>query len=1690
MKKRYRFLNITIILTLLMGFFVIPVAAVETGPGDSVAVKPDSGDIGQYANYSRTQGAPKPSDEWTAVAMTDVEIVQDAVSKGTGVYIVQLVDAPLALYTGGVPGLAATNPAAAGAQKLDANSPASLAYRTYLAGKRDGAVRLANKALGRTLNIKFEYEAALNGFASEMSAQEAAQLTKLPEVWRVDRERMQYIQTDAGPEWIGAFGIWDGTSTGGLPGTKGEGIIVGVIDTGIDPWNPSFADVGGDSYDHTNPWGSGTYAGVCDSTNTSPPAGVVAYDATFPCNDKLIGVWGYTAADANPRDTDGHGSHTSSTAAGNVTYNTTITMPNGLAFSNDISGVAPHANIIMYDACADTGGCPGAALSKARDQAILDGVDVINYSIGGAYWPDPWADVDALSWLSIRAAGIFAATSAGNDGPAPGTLGSPAAFPWVTSVGNLTHNRAYVNTLVLTNSNPLSDSIELVGLGMTSGMTQTARVVYSIDYANPPTITVEDARLCGKGDSDFPDNPFPPGTFNGEIVVCERGIYPRVSKSQLVFEAGAGGFVLAQPVAAGGGPGSRVADPHALPGLHIDYNTYQTLKAAVANGFDMGIIPGSNRILDASYADIMAAGSSRGPNGSVPDLIVPSVAAPGSSIWAAYHIGDSDGEYTYNMIGGTSMASPHVAGAFALLKDLRPGWSPAEAQSAVMLTADTTVLKDDAVTPASPFDTGSGRIDVGLAAQSGLVMEITEADYQAANPASGGDPKDLNTPSMANSQCVGACSWERTLTSAVAYTVTWTASADPAVGTSISVTPSSFELGPGESQVVEVEYDVNALDAAEWVFGSVTFTPDTVGTPQAHMPLAVIPVQSTVPDDQLVVTQRNAGSKMLTDLLSKLAIANLTGTFTGLQLPDENMLSVFQHALPTDDFPEVFFTDVGNVGVVTLTVPAGAARLVAEVMDTTSPDLDMLVLYDQNGNGAPEFADLANDNFCQSASGGPYEYCSILEPPVGTWWALILNYEASTVGQPDPVTLGTAILTVDAGNLILDGPGAVAQGTPYSATVLFDEMMTPGKTWYGAVALSTDTGEAPFGMFAFDVVRLSDDVQKDGPAGALVGATVMYTITVDANTHYDVPLTYMITDTLPAGMTLVPGSASATMGTVSEVGNSVLWSGTMEVPVGVYLATDNNVDPTCDTPFGGYVNLSAFGIYPDPGISGDTQTWWYDSLGAGTDFYGAAIAKPYFTDDGFTMFSANDHGTDPWTNQDLPDSSLPNGITAQYWRDMEISYSPPPTNTGVSAATAGALWLVEFDDANVYGEPTETLDYEIVAWISADPSPGSWDIMYAYDNVNISDTVGTVGIENATGTIATQYAYDDFTPTDGLVVCLDWVYPDDPAVITFEAMIETDVTDAFLVNTVVHDTDMLGHKPESTEFTTGIATVSKIAPSLVTTGSTMSYKLMMNSFAPIGWFVVTDTIPVGTSYAGGVDATGGLAIFDAGSDAVVWTSLVNEVVDPGFELAATTPGWEEGGDIAGPTCSETWCGEDAAHTGDYYLWFGGWGVTNMAYVSQTVSIPVASEAVLTYWIAVGANPVADEIVLEVELDGVLLAIYTEEDALVYGTYKQVAIDISAFADGGDHVLVLQGTEIGTTLANIFVDDVSIVAGKEVTSNSISMTFDVLVTGALGTSITNTAHFDIGSAFVDIDAVTDIRSFFWMPRIMRNYSNQP
>jgi subtilisin family serine protease len=348
---------------------------------------------------------------------------RDAVIESTALntYIVVFDEPPAARFRGfgkaetGRPRLAATSPAATGARKYDARSLEAITYTQYLDQLRHARLNEASNRLGRPLVPTHVYIHAMNGMAIRLTASEAQAMAGMDGVRSVAPEFTRFLQTDRGPQWIKANLMWNGTATGTQ--RRGELVIVGVIDGGINHTHSAFAGTG-----ITNPLGANVYRGYCAATSPAP------------CNSKLIGLWNFTSGNGSnvlPTDGDGHGTHTASTAAGN-------------AFSI-YSGVAPRANIIAYKACPDLE-CPGGALLASIDQAVNDGVDVINYSIGlGA--TDPWATLggaindDTEAFLAAREAGIVVAAAAGNDGPAPGTHAGPANSPWVLGVAAATHDR-------------------------------------------------------------------------------------------------------------------------------------------------------------------------------------------------------------------------------------------------------------------------------------------------------------------------------------------------------------------------------------------------------------------------------------------------------------------------------------------------------------------------------------------------------------------------------------------------------------------------------------------------------------------------------------------------------------------------------------------------------------------------------------------------------------------------------------------------------------------------------------------------------------------------------------------------------------------------------------------------------------------------------------------------------------------------------------------------------------------------------------------------------------------------------------------------------------------------------------------------------------------------------------------------
>lgn len=759
------------------------------------------------------------SDMFRLSAQQPEEIAFTANNISSNIYIVRLQEPAIAVYEGGISDLKATSAKANGKKKLDTHSQAAKKYGKFLKNRQRDVLAKAGNMFSRALNPRYSYQHAINGFAVELSVEEAKAMASMDGVVSVQRERMEHLLTDVGPEWIGAPNLWTSNSDG----PKGEGMVVAVLDSGINSDHPSFADIGGDGYDHENPLGSGNYlpGSYCDT---------VAPDF---CNDKLIGAWDFTDIDGTvPEDDDGHGSHTASTAVGNVVDGALLVAPT-ITQSFNISGVAPHANLIAYDVCQRT--CPGAALVAAINQVLIDagnlpnGIAALNYSISGG--GNPYNDTVELGFLAAVEAGIYVSASAGNSGPTASTVAHLG--PWVSTTAASTHNRKIGNSLI----DMSSDSASLPAIDGTS---------FSAGYGPAPIIHANTTAFDPAGQCL---DPFPPGTFSGEIVVCDRGTIARTAKGQNVLAGGAGGYVLANL----GQGESTSADAHFLPAIHIGDSAATQLRDWLSdNANTVATITPATPNYDEENGDVMAGFSSRGPQLAF-SVLKPDITAPGVDIMGAEANGQAPAP-EYQVISGTSMSSPHNAGAGALLAAAHPDWTAAEIKSAIMMTAVTeNTFKEDGTTPTDPFDLGAGRIELGLANNIGLVMDESVANFLAANPETGGDPKTLNIASMMDNNCVGTCSWTRTVTNKTKHTGHWDVSVvGGGFDTSVDVSPkakgsNNLKLKAGESGTITVTATNYDADTG-WQFGRLKLASNGNSSPDLHMPIAVFTSKASNPE--------------------------------------------------------------------------------------------------------------------------------------------------------------------------------------------------------------------------------------------------------------------------------------------------------------------------------------------------------------------------------------------------------------------------------------------------------------------------------------------------------------------------------------------------------------------------------------------------------------------------------------------------------------------------------------------------------------------------------------------------------------------------------------------------------------------------------------------------------------------------
>lgn len=543
--------------------------------------------------------------------------VDKAVKNASGPtrFILTLKDTSLASYDGSIEGIKATSPVVTGVAKLDVKSPESKIYLEFLSEKHSETIKNIEAVILRDLKVIAQYSVALNAVAVEMEPDELLKVVaEVPGIVKVEREKIQHLDTDAGPAFIGAPSIWTDPTTG----TLGEGIVVGIIDGGINFDHPSFAAIGPyDGYVHENPLGQDVYLGVCASDYVNDKDNL-----TYVCNDKLIGAYSFVDTDAeyekySPEDSGGHGTHTASTVAGNV-VSAEMEKPT-ITETQTISGVAPHANIIAYDVCYEdsgNGGCPGLAILSAIEQATIDQVDVINFSISGG--EDPYNDAAEQAFLDASNAGVFVSTSAGNNGPDPETTGHRS--PWLMSTAASTHNRTYLNGLNGMTGGDIAAPENIVGKGFTSALASSP-IVYAGDYGNA---------LCFL---DSEGGEWDAGTdFTGQIVVCDRGTTARVNKAMAVAGKNAAGYVLANNEASAD---ALVGDAYVIPGVHISYTDGVLLKTWLASGTGhMASILGATRDTSEGNGNVMADFSSRGPNGTI-DVLKPDVTAPGVDIWGS-----------------------------------------------------------------------------------------------------------------------------------------------------------------------------------------------------------------------------------------------------------------------------------------------------------------------------------------------------------------------------------------------------------------------------------------------------------------------------------------------------------------------------------------------------------------------------------------------------------------------------------------------------------------------------------------------------------------------------------------------------------------------------------------------------------------------------------------------------------------------------------------------------------------------------------------------------------------------------------------------------------------------------------------------------------------------------------------------
>jgi subtilisin family serine protease len=1011
------------------------------------------------------------------------------VKGGSDVYIVKLRAPGAASYKRTSTDLSATKP---NELARTARAAAAEGYAKQVEQSHD---RLLG-SIGAASTKIYSYRYSVNGFAARLTGAQVARLAQNAEVERIWQDTDQYLQTNNSASFLG---LQD--PVGGLRADlelRGEDIVVGIIDSGVAPQHPSLLD----TEDRTpracrSDWSRTSLLGIwlCTSYRRNPPT-VVVYDAPVgftgicqagpgfaptDCNNKIVGarfyLEGFLARHEldpgefrSPKDADGHGTHLATIIAGNSVDATLL----GTRVAR-VSGIAPRARIAIYKACwlkpGDLRGtCTTSDLVRAIDDAVADGVDLINYSVGSLETdldaPDDLALLDALD------AGVLTVVAAGNDGPELDTIGSPSSAPWVlTTAASTQGGELFDDAVEITAPADLAGAIVMREASFTPPLSRD-------DALEEQLVTADDGQGGDGSAAGSPRDACEPLTnsadMDGRIALIERGSCEFQVKIANAEAAGAIAVVVYNdsddpPIVMNGDTGS-VGIPAVMIG-NADGAVLVDRLAADAETEEQQVALRLARGIFASVpsdGNVVADFSSRGPSLSDSNFVKPDVTAPGVDILGGHTPDVANGllgEW-YQYMSGTSQSAPEVAGVAALLKEAHPGWSPAALKSALMTTTYVEVVRGDGE-PADAFDMGAGHIDANRAVDPGLVYDSSFADYAAylcslpeppftagdcAAHTAAGHPSsavDLNLPSIGVAGLISGDVIRRRVTN-VGPPASYAAEVIAPPGFSVVVEPSSLVLGAGQTTEFSVRFIDNGAERDLWWFGELAWRS---ATHSVESPIAVQPVTLRAAPEIFLSGRQGTATLPVAFGYS----GNYGATVHGLRPPTLDANGQVPRGFVDDDPTNAFTFREGNgVSRHDFNVPANQLLLRVALFDELTDgqdDLDLFLFYCPSSNQCSQLA--KSDGVTSD------EQIDIAAPLAGSYVLLVHGFETDQVagGPGANYSLFTWSLGQNdvAGNLSVTAPTTVANGDRVDLQLQWSGL-DPGSRYLGAISHTTPNG--------------------------------------------------------------------------------------------------------------------------------------------------------------------------------------------------------------------------------------------------------------------------------------------------------------------------------------------------------------------------------------------------------------------------------------------------------------------------------------------------------------------------------------------------------------------------------------------------------------------------------------------------------